>query len=339
MRWASGDRVILRGEDWRVLRTTAFADCAALDLVSHERPGLHRTFLVPFDSPRLAAPPRPVLLSTRSWCQRVSALLADSHPFGGLRCCPPTIRLLPYQLEPALAIFRHGATRLLVADDVGVGKTVEAGLIIGEVVGGRHGARVLILCTRVVEGPVAAGTARPLQPRSDRRRRRLAAQILGVAAGQRESLVIAGRLSRVDGFRETGRSPPPAGGGPVGSARRRRGARGNAGESPAGRDPRAGASIATRHSLDGDPAWWRRGPVRAALRHGTHRSRRADRLLPAVPVGRAAARQPGEEPNHPGRDLRTLSAGCIGSWSRTPRACGRGAPAVRTATRRCWRRC
>ena len=145
MRWASGDRVILRGEDWRVLRTTAFADCAALDLVSHERPGLHRTFLVPFDSPRLAAPPRPVLLSTRSWCQRVSALLADSYPFGGLRCCPPTIRLLPYQLEPALAIFRHGATRLLVADDVGVGKTVEAGLIIGEVVGGRHGARVLIL--------------------------------------------------------------------------------------------------------------------------------------------------------------------------------------------------
>jgi superfamily II DNA or RNA helicase len=145
MRWASGDRVILRGEDWRVLRTTAFADCAALDLVSHERPGLHRTFLVPFDSPRLAAPAKPVLVSTRSWCHRVSALLADSYPFGGLRCCPPTIRLLPYQLEPALAIFRHGATRLLVADDVGVGKTVEAGLIIGEVVGGRHGARVLIL--------------------------------------------------------------------------------------------------------------------------------------------------------------------------------------------------
>ncbi len=145
MRWASGDRVILRGEDWRVLRTTAFADCAALDLVSHERPGLYRTFLVPFDSPRLAAPPRPVLLSTRSWCQRVSALVADSYPFGGLRCCPPTIRLLPYQLEPALAIFRHGATRLLVADDVGVGKTVEAGLIIGEVVGGRHSAHVLIL--------------------------------------------------------------------------------------------------------------------------------------------------------------------------------------------------
>jgi superfamily II DNA or RNA helicase len=145
MRWASGDRVILRGEDWRVLRTTAFADCAALDLASHERPGLQRTFLVPFDCPRPAAPPRPVLVSTRTWCQRVSALVADSYPFGGLSCCPPTIRLLPYQLEPALAIFRHGSTRLLIADDVGVGKTVEAGLIIAEVVGGRHGARVLIL--------------------------------------------------------------------------------------------------------------------------------------------------------------------------------------------------
>jgi superfamily II DNA or RNA helicase len=145
MRWAPGDRVMLRGEDWRVLRTMAFADCGALDLASHDRPGLHRTFLLPFDCPRPAASPRPVILSTRRWCQMVSAILADSHPFGGLRCCPPAIRLLPYQLEPALAIFRHGATRLLIGDDVGLGKTVEAGLIIGEVVGIRSGARVLVI--------------------------------------------------------------------------------------------------------------------------------------------------------------------------------------------------
>ena len=63
-------------------------------------------------------------------------MVADSFPYGGLRFCPPTIRLLPYQLEPALAVFRHGATRLLIADDVGVGKTVEAGLIVREVAGG-----------------------------------------------------------------------------------------------------------------------------------------------------------------------------------------------------------
>lgn len=145
MRWASGDRVILRGEDWRVLRATPFADCGALDLASHERAGIRRTFLLPFDCPRRGTSPRPVLLSTRRWCQVVSAILTDSFPFGGLRFCPPTIRLLSYQLEPALAIFRHGATRLLIGDDVGVGKTVEAGLIIGEVMGAAHGARVLVI--------------------------------------------------------------------------------------------------------------------------------------------------------------------------------------------------
>jgi superfamily II DNA or RNA helicase len=137
--------VIVRGENWRVLRTSSFPDCTALDLASQDRPGFDRTLLVPFDRPRRASPPRLTMVSTRRWREEVAGIVAESFPYGGLRCCPRTIRLLPYQLEPALAIFRHGATRLLIADDVGVGKTVEAGLIIGEVAGRSHGARILIL--------------------------------------------------------------------------------------------------------------------------------------------------------------------------------------------------
>jgi superfamily II DNA or RNA helicase len=145
MSWESGDRLIVRGEHWRVLRTSSFADCAALDLASQDRPGTNRTFLVPFDRPRRASPPRLTMVSTRRWREEVAGMVADAFPYGGLRFCPPTIRLLPYQLEPALALFRHGATRLLIADDVGVGKTVEAGLIVREVAGAGHGARILIL--------------------------------------------------------------------------------------------------------------------------------------------------------------------------------------------------
>ena len=37
-----------------------------------------------------------------------------------------SIDLWPYQLEPALAVIR-GATRLLLADAVGLGKTIQAG--------------------------------------------------------------------------------------------------------------------------------------------------------------------------------------------------------------------
>jgi superfamily II DNA or RNA helicase len=145
MPWEPGDRVIVRGENWRVLRTSSFSDCAALDLASQDRPGFNRTLLVPFDRPRRASPPRLRMVSTRRWRGEVAGIVAESFPYGSLRCCPRTIRLLPYQLEPALAVFRHGATRLLIADDVGVGKTVEAGLLISEVAGGSHGARILIL--------------------------------------------------------------------------------------------------------------------------------------------------------------------------------------------------
>ena len=145
MAWESGDRLVVRGEHWRVLRTSSFADCVALDLANQDRPGTNRTLLVPFDRPRHACAPRLALVSTRQWCADVAGMVADSFPYGGLRFCPPTIRLLPYQLEPALAVFRHGATRVLIADDVGVGKTVEGGLIVREVAGAAHDARILIL--------------------------------------------------------------------------------------------------------------------------------------------------------------------------------------------------
>ena len=145
MRWKSGDRVIVRSEDWRVLQKTTFAECEAIDVASEDRDGMKRTFLLPFDIATRAPPRRPAVVTARRWCQAVAAAVAESFPFGGLRFCPSSIRLLPYQLEPALAIFRHGATRLLIADEVGLGKTVEAGLIVREVIGEGHIARVLIL--------------------------------------------------------------------------------------------------------------------------------------------------------------------------------------------------
>ena len=53
------------------------------------------------------------------------------------------LRLLPYQLEPLFAL-RDGYRRLLVADGVGLGKTIQAGLIVAELLRRREAARVLI---------------------------------------------------------------------------------------------------------------------------------------------------------------------------------------------------
>lgn len=143
--WSSGARVIVRGSRWRVARATRFADCEALNLKG-ESSSVNRTLLLPFDRPRPAHPAPLRVVSRRRWAHEVAALASATHPFGGLRFCPASIRLYPYQLEPALAILRHGAARVLVGDDVGMGKSVEGGLVVREVVKSDQLARALILC-------------------------------------------------------------------------------------------------------------------------------------------------------------------------------------------------
>ena len=53
--------------------------------------------------------------------------------------------LLPHQLEPALAIVHGRGTRMLIADEVGLGKTVQAALIVAELKARGAAARVLVL--------------------------------------------------------------------------------------------------------------------------------------------------------------------------------------------------
>jgi hypothetical protein len=145
MDWRAGDRVVVRGAEWRVVGYTRFSDCGALDLEGHAAGGA-RTLLVPFDRPRMPSPPRLAVVSRRRWAREVRDAVASCFPYGGLRHCPPAVRLLAYQLEPALAFLRHGATRVLVADDVGLGKTVEAGIVVRELTASDRHARILILC-------------------------------------------------------------------------------------------------------------------------------------------------------------------------------------------------
>ena len=48
--------------------------------------------------------------------------------------------LMPHQLEPALAIVHGRGTRILIADEVGLGKTVQAALIVAELKVARRGS-------------------------------------------------------------------------------------------------------------------------------------------------------------------------------------------------------
>ena len=58
------------------------------------------------------------------------------------------VDFIPYQFRPVLRFIRSDRPRLLVADGVGVGKTIEAGLILRELQARRDIRSVLIICPR-----------------------------------------------------------------------------------------------------------------------------------------------------------------------------------------------
>jgi ATP-dependent helicase HepA len=60
------------------------------------------------------------------------------------------VQFVPYQYRPVLKLIRSDRPRLLIADEVGVGKTIEAGLIIKELQARMDLARVLVICPKAL---------------------------------------------------------------------------------------------------------------------------------------------------------------------------------------------
>ena len=58
------------------------------------------------------------------------------------------IDYVPYQFRPALKILKADEPRILIADSVGVGKTIEAGLIIKELQAHTGLNRIVIICPK-----------------------------------------------------------------------------------------------------------------------------------------------------------------------------------------------
>ena len=70
---------------------------------------------------------------------------SSGGPFRSLARLAVTPRA--YQYVPLLVALRHDTVRLLIADDVGIGKTVEAGLIAAELVAQGDAGRLAVLCS------------------------------------------------------------------------------------------------------------------------------------------------------------------------------------------------
>jgi superfamily II DNA or RNA helicase len=144
--WRVGDRVRVRGGRWRIRGVTHAVNCSALVLHSEEAHRAGLTILLPFDRPVAIEPHHsPRAVRPRRWLHAVDKILLDAHPIDGLTSLTSSsIRLLPYQLTPALAVLA-GTTRLLIADEVGLGKTIQAGIILHELASRDDGFRALVL--------------------------------------------------------------------------------------------------------------------------------------------------------------------------------------------------
>jgi superfamily II DNA or RNA helicase len=145
-----GQMVRIRSRRWRVVRNTAYADTSLVEVASLDGTVPRRAgFLLPFDqvdclpqsdAPRVVRPAR--------WRRHVRGRLADAEwRYDSLRTAARSdFTILPFQLEPALAVVRGRGCRLLLADEVGLGKTIQAGLIVSELLARHSDGRALIVC-------------------------------------------------------------------------------------------------------------------------------------------------------------------------------------------------
>ena len=146
-----GEAVRVRGERWRVVHVAPHDGCCIAELAGGEasNAGCSARFILPFEPvDRLAETiQEPRVVKSAAWRSVARASLADAVPaWWSLRSAASAdIALWPFQLEPALAMTRGLACRFLLADEVGLGKTIQAGLLVAELLAREREARVLIV--------------------------------------------------------------------------------------------------------------------------------------------------------------------------------------------------
>jgi len=145
-----GDVLRIRDERWTVWRQITHGGTAVVEVRGCDRTnrGVHARFLLPVE-PFQRLPPIQAtrVVTLRRWRHLARQTLAEATPsYDSLRTLARSgLDLFPFQLEPALAVVRGAAARILIADEVGLGKTVQAGVIVAEALERCADAHVLVV--------------------------------------------------------------------------------------------------------------------------------------------------------------------------------------------------
>ena len=131
-----GDRVRVRRQRWTVVATEPHEQCQLITLtgIGPANAGSERRLVAPFERfEPLESGLRLRHAGARGWQRAIrTAACLRASPIDLRAAARAGIELMPYQLEPALALRKGLATRILLADEVGLGKTIQAGLALAE---------------------------------------------------------------------------------------------------------------------------------------------------------------------------------------------------------------
>ena len=140
----AGARVVVRGRAVRLEGIVEHADCRELHLVNDDGPAARRVLLWPFDRPvAIDSRRRLRVVRFRVWAAPVTRALRCRMDPATPRGDVASVDVIPYQLAPAVAV-AAGASRILLADEVGLGKTIQAGWIVADLCAREHDVRVLL---------------------------------------------------------------------------------------------------------------------------------------------------------------------------------------------------
>jgi superfamily II DNA or RNA helicase len=144
-----GNVVRIRDERWRILSHAERGDTAIVEAVGCDAGNrtIRGRFLLPFERIEALPVPRPRVVRPSRWRRAARRELSCATPaWTCLRAAADAdLTIVPYQLEPALAVVNGEGCRFLLADAVGLGKTVQTGLIIAELLARGRDARALVV--------------------------------------------------------------------------------------------------------------------------------------------------------------------------------------------------